>query len=148
MWIEGDATERECLAAAADIAAKNSGLHFTLRHRAVRWPWARQKPAIVYISAGGCACSLLSDDADSDDEYWALEPKAAEQLGTGLEIFALHGPGRVSFQALWLGERVDRDVTIDPAALAALIRAKGTGVKVRYILDRRANNDMQLTKPR
>jgi len=94
MWIEGDASAAEQLASAADLAAKESGLHFTRRHPLVRWPWAREKPVVIYVSAGGCACSLLSDDADCGDEYWALEPKAADQLGIGLVAFAQHGPDK------------------------------------------------------
>jgi len=146
MWIEGDASAAEQLASAADLAAKESGLHFTRRHPLVRWPWAREKPVVIYVSAGGCACSLLSDDADWGDEYWALEPKAADQLGIGLVAFAQHGPDRITFQALWLGERADREVEVDAPALATLIRDKGPRVKVRYILDGRANNEVKLTR--
>ena len=78
--------EREELEDAAGKAAA-AGLRVEMEH-SPRWPWARQSPARAVISEqGGCACSLLSHDADWNADAWAMRP----------EIFLNNSPERCRF---------------------------------------------------
>ncbi len=105
-----------------------------IRHPLLRWPWSRGKPVVVYVSEGGCACSMLSDDADWNEAHWSLRPDAAKELATGVGAFAEAGPESFSFQALWLGERADTEVAATVTALTTLLRGTGPGTKARYVV--------------
>lgn len=93
-----------------------------------------QTPARAVISEeGGCACSLLSDDADWNADAWAMRPEILEQLGT-LQIFADEGPRSVSVERLWVGEAPSETARVTPSELAELARSSGLGTRTRYEL--------------
>ena len=129
--------DRETLELAARKAAA-AGLRVELEHP-VRWRWARDRPAKAVISEGhGCACSLLSDDADWNADAWAMRPELLERLGRTLEVLAEHGPDTLSIEALWVGETARETIRVTPAKLAALGRASRLGTRTRYVIDRGA----------
>ena len=125
--------EREELAEAASKAAA-AGLRVEMEH-SPRWPWARQSPARAVISEqGGCACSLLSDDADWNADAWAMRPEILEQLARTLQILADEGPPNLSVEALWVGEAPSETARVTPSELADLARSSRLGTRTRYEL--------------
>jgi hypothetical protein len=97
------ADDRAALEAAAG-AASAAGLRVVLDHPS-RWPWAQNRPVRAKISEeGGCACSLLSDDADWNAETWSMRPDVLDRLGMTLQILAMQGPPGVIVEALWVGD--------------------------------------------
>jgi len=77
---------------AAALEAVSTGLRIDVDHPS-RWFWARRSPVRATISEqGGCACSLLGDDADWGAATWAMRPEVLERLAKTLEILSLHGP--------------------------------------------------------
>jgi len=125
--------------ALAAVAALPSG---TLRvelapapAHAPRWPWARPRDTEATVSeGGGCACSLLAEDADWDAEAWAMRADVREPLAQTLEGLGAAVPGGVIIEALWVGERPEREQRVTPAELAALARAGTLGTRTRYVV--------------
>ena len=131
--VTAPAGKREELEDASRKAAVG-GLRVEMEHPP-RWPWARQTPARAVISEeGGCACSLLSDQADWNADTWAMRPEILEQLARTLQILVEEGPPNLSVQALWVGETPGETVRVTTATLVTLARSSGLGTRTRYEL--------------
>jgi hypothetical protein len=97
------------------------------------WPWARQHDAEAVVSEkGGCACSLLADDADWDADVWSMRPEVLEPLARTLLTLTQLGPEGMVIEALWQGEVPEREETVTPAELATLARTSQLGTHTRY----------------
>lgn len=128
-----EAPERETLAEAARKASAAS-LRVEMEHPP-RWPWAREAPARATISEeGGCACSLLSDDADWNAATWAMRPEILERLARTLQILADEGPSTLFLEALWVGETPVATTRVTAAELVMLARSSRLGTRTRYEL--------------
>jgi hypothetical protein len=135
IWAEAPATERNDLETAARDAS-TEGLRVTMDHGS-RWPWARQRRARASISEDGtCACSLLSDDADWNAEFWDMDPQIRERLAHALEILATRGPAHLTVEALWIGESRSEKVLVSVNELFALAATGRLGTTKRYIVER------------
>jgi len=135
VWIEVDATDRDSLTEAA-ASASRFGLRVDVEHPS-RWPWAQRRPVRATITEdGGCACGLLGDDADWDAETWAMRPEVIEPLARAFEALLQHGTARAAVEALWAGDRPQKEVRITSRELAAVVRSKGLGTKARYVIER------------
>jgi hypothetical protein len=133
--LEADANQRAALLAAAGDAAR-FGLRIHVEHPS-RWPWARRRPVRAEITEdGGCACSLLSDDADWSAPAWVMRPEAVEPLALTLEVVVQRGLPGLAVEALWAGDRPEKAMKIKAGDLAALVRSKGLGTRVRYTIER------------
>jgi hypothetical protein len=118
----------------AALQAAAAGLRVEVQHP-VKWPWARQIPVRATISEkGGCACSLLSDAADWDADFWDMRPEILEQLARTLQIVVDEGPPRLTVEALWDGETPRQTARLSGAELVALARTSRLGTKTRYEL--------------
>jgi hypothetical protein len=103
--------------------------------QAPRWPWARDRDAKLRVSKdGGCACSLLSQDADWNADTWAMKPELLDRLARTLSTLAEHGPDEMVVEALWQGEEVKREERVTAEELAALARSSRIGTHTRYVL--------------
>jgi hypothetical protein len=127
------AAEREKLEQAARQASA-SGLRIEREHLP-RWPWAGERPARATISEkDGCACSLLSDDADWHADFWAMRPEILERLATTLQVLIDEGPTHLTFEALWNGESALETVRVTEAELVQLARTSRLGTRSTYKL--------------
>ena len=133
LTVAAPAAERERLEDAARKAA-GAGLRVEMEHPP-RWPWAGQTPARAVISEeGGCACSLLSDDAEWNADAWAMRPDILEQLARTVQILADEGPPNLCLEALWIGERPRETARVTAAELVMLARSSRLGTRTRYEL--------------
>lgn len=133
--LEADANQRAPLVAAAGDAVR-FGLRIDVEHVS-RWPWARQRPVRAKITEeGGCACSLLSDDADWSAPAWVMRPDVVEPLARTLEAVAQRSLPGLVVEALWGGDRPEKAMKIKAGDLATLIRNEGLGRRVRYMVER------------
>ena len=131
------ASEIEVLRDAAR-KAEEVGLRVELEH-SLRCRWARDRPARAVISEdGGCACSLLSDQADWNADVWSMRPDILDRLGRTLQVLADNGPATLSVEALWVGEVPRETITVTAAELAVLARSSRLGTRTRYELSRSA----------
>jgi hypothetical protein len=89
--VEAAASDRDSLTVAAESAAR-FGLQVAVRH-ASPWPWARTRPVFATVTEdGGCACSMLGDEAHWNAETWAVRPELIEPLAQTLEAMSGLGP--------------------------------------------------------
>jgi hypothetical protein len=90
IWIEAAAADRDSLVTAAK-SASHFGLQVDVDHVS-RWPWARMGPVRPTVTEdGGCACGMLSDDADWNAEAWAMRTDIIEPLAKTLEVLVTPG---------------------------------------------------------
>jgi len=123
--------DRASLQAAA-IIASSVGLRVDVGH-ASSSPWAKSQPVRATISEdGGCACSLLSDEADWNTETWTTRPDVLDRLAATLEILASHGPTDLVVQALWVGDTPKTTMSVTPRELADVARSNRLGTRTRY----------------
>jgi hypothetical protein len=130
----------EAISSAADRAilevaaceASSAGLRVVVGHPS-RWPWAKDRPVRATISEeGGCACSLLSDDADWDAETWSMRPEILTRLASTLEILAMRGPKDLVVEALWAGDVPKDTVSVTPSELGKIAKSSHLGTRTRY----------------
>jgi len=114
----------------------------------LRWPWARTGPVRATVTEdGGCACGMLSDDADWNAETWAMRAASFEPLAQTLEELLRLGPRRITVAALWAGDRPQRGAQRHASRSKRIIRTTGLGTKRRYVGGARSghNNTINLT---
>jgi hypothetical protein len=108
------------------------GLRVEVEHLS-RWPWARERPVRAVVSeAGGCACSLLSDDADWNAEVWAFRDDVLDRLAATLQHLAASVKRGVTVEALWIGDNVKETRSVSAADLVELARKNRLGTRTRY----------------
>jgi len=119
---------------AAVRQAPPDGLRVEMIHPPL-WPWARRGDAEALVSEkGGCACSLLAEDADWDAEVWAMRPPMLGPLARTLSALAEQGPKGMIVEALWRGEKATREQKVTPKELGALALKSRLGTRTRYVL--------------
>ena len=130
------ANDRAALVAAAAALPSNAlRVELAAAAHALRWPWARPRDAEAVVSeAGGCACSLLAEDADWDAASWAMRPEVREPLARTLHALAAAVPDGAVVEALWVGDRPALERAVTPAELAGLAREGGLGTRTRYVV--------------
>lgn len=131
IWVKTDAADRDTLAAAARKASA-AGLRVEMESRSW-WPWARRAPALATITEdGGCACGLLSDDADWNADTWLMRPEILEPLARTLQILADEGPATLFLEALWAGDAPLETARVTVTELVMLARSSRLGTRTRY----------------
>jgi hypothetical protein len=83
---------------------------------------------------GGCACSLLSDDADWGAEFWAMRPEILERLADTLRKLASKLSRPVYVEVLWEGEQPKSDLVVTPDELSVLARQSRLSRNSRYVV--------------
>lgn len=115
------------------VASMGTGtLRVEVKHRQ-RWPRVRQEEAYAYISEqGGCACSLLADDADWDAAVWSMRPEVLESLRRTLVHLGSALSGGFVLQALWQGESSKEEFTVTAGEIADIAGNGNLGTHARY----------------
>ena len=145
--VEVPSAARETLERAAR-AASTDKLRVNMDHMP-RWPWAQRDVARASISEDGmCACSLLTDEADWNAESWAMRPEVLEPLARTLETLVSQGPARLAVQTLWAGDGPATERPVTAHDLAATAREGRLGTRIRYVIERAAQQGVQRTRPR
>jgi hypothetical protein len=111
MCLELVAIPDEAGLVSADALSKVSGLTVTKSHH----PCAG---SLHFSRGGGCACSLLSDNADWNNPTWDLDPQVLDGLAKAVTLLGERVSGFV-FQAIWMG---DEPETTDRVRLEQLLR--------------------------
>jgi hypothetical protein len=133
--IEASASARlELEEAARSVSAV--GVRLEVEHPP-RWAWAKPDRVRATVSeSGGCACSLLADDADWEAEHWSIRPEILPSLAANLEAVAARCVEDFVVEALWSGESAARAEQVSVPELLARVRAGRLGTSTRYIVRR------------
>jgi hypothetical protein len=98
-----------------------------------RWPRARTIAVRGTITeAGGCACSLLADDANWDAALWSMRPEVLDPLARTLEAVGESAPEGFTAAALWVGDTPRQEPVVSLEQLVAIARAGQLGTRTRY----------------
>jgi hypothetical protein len=97
------------------------------------WPWAEPTHVQAVISeTGGCACSLLADDADWDAEVWSMRPEVLAPLAQTLAGVGASELDEFTVEALWTGEQPEAERWVSLQETVSLARTGQLGTKTRY----------------
>jgi hypothetical protein len=131
--IEASASARPELEAAARSVSPD-GVRLDVEHPP-RWPRGKPERVRATLSeSGGCACSLLADDADWEAEHWSMRPEILPYLAATLEAVVARGVEDFVVEALWSGETAASAEQVSVRELLARVRAGRVGTSTRYIV--------------
>ena len=95
--------------------------------------WVRSRPPSVHVE-WDAADEVLDDSADFDDDPFPLSPVGREALArTILRLSEVVAPGW-SLRSYWVGDPVEREVTVAPAELADLVRGSALRRTTLYLV--------------
>jgi hypothetical protein len=124
-------SERSCREKFTHAVRQAAAADLRVDERDWRWPWARHVEATISEN-GGCACGLLSDEADWNADFWAMRPEILEPLARTLQILIDQGPPHLTVAAAWLVTESRQTVNVTAAELVALARSSRLGTRTNY----------------
>ena len=77
--------------------------------------------SLWFSRESGCACSMLTDDADFSDEFWAFDEEVLPALAKAVEILGRRA-GRFTFQAIWAGDDPEAESDVGLRELIQAVR--------------------------
>lgn len=83
---------------------------------------------------GGCACSLLSENAHWDHATWDLRSDVRDALAVTITFVARHLPDGFALQPLWVDDPVTNEVAVTAHDLADRARQNTLQNYTRYIV--------------
>ena len=83
---------------------------------------------------GGCACSILTDDADWNAHTWDLRLDLLPDLARALSFFSECSSGGYTFEALWVGDKPEKNVDVSTDEMLQIVQRNQIGPKTRYIV--------------
>ena len=121
---------------------ESESLEFPLCVDVTRERRFRSRAPYVFLSdGGGCACGMLTDEADWDAPTWDMDRDLAGQLAETITMLGEAAGCDMSLQALWAGDSPTSTVEIDLHALSDLAARSLLGTRTRYLVTTRARAD-------
>ena len=117
------------------ISQQRSSDAIDLRFEGMTEIFNRGNPRLSLSEKGeGCACSMLTDDADWNATTWDMREEIVAALADTIITIHRQAGNGFAFEALWIGDRpkTEQRVTIDD--LAGRVRCNQVGTKVRYVV--------------
>ena len=104
-----------------------------LRFEGMTGLFSRGNPRLSLSEKGeGCACSMLTDDADWNAATWDMRGDVVVAVADTL--MTIPRRNGFAFEALWIGDRPKTDQRVSIDDLANRVRANRVGNKVRYVV--------------
>ncbi len=95
--------------------------------------WFRKiTPALFVTEDGGCACSMLTDDAGWDAPAWDMRPELLEPLANTVKALYSQVPDGFRMLALWAGDKPQEEIDISLGDFCERIKQSGLGTKTQY----------------
>ena len=97
--------------------------------------WRRRPTGLLSLSEPGhrgCACSMLTDDADWSAPNWDLKTEVLPLIANTLEQIASISPEGFSFEALWTGDRPKQTLKLSLPELKERVLSNLIGTRTRY----------------
>jgi hypothetical protein len=129
---EAEAASLEQLQAAAASLPK-SALEVKVELFPPKWLFWRKRKTVCRIN-GGCACDLLTDQADWNADVWDMLPEKLPALAETLQALAEKAPDGLRVEALWVGDQPEEEIRVTPKELAEMARSSKLGTKSSYIV--------------
>ena len=88
----------------------------------------------------GCACSMLTDDADWNAEFWDLQPALLPHTANLLSLINERVLDGFIFEALWAGDRPAETLTVSFDELKDSVLKNQIKTKAKYVVENNASN--------
>lgn len=103
-------------------------------------PWWKGLTTSRWVEAqvsetGGCACSLLSDNADWNAEFWSMRPEVLEPLAATLQAVVKGGISCLTVEAVWNAEQASLERRMSLEEFIEEVRAGRIRTRTRYQLN-------------
>jgi hypothetical protein len=82
----------------------------------------------------GCACSMLTDDADWNAPTWDIQPTLLMPLTNSLAYISERAANGLILEALWAGDEPEKNLELSSGELLSTVRENRVGTKTRYIV--------------
>ena len=103
---------------------------FTVQTQRV-WPWSRMATAVLAWE-GGCACPMLTDQADWNAPFWDLRKDVLPSFADALKSIGLALKSDFEFYAVWQGDQVISDKEVNLLELMETVQENQLGNRIRY----------------
>ena len=96
--------------------------------------WFKKRSRFLFISKEnrGCACDLLTDDADWDAETWDIIESYLPDLSLIISSLSEEIPEGFIFEALWAGDVQKGKLLVTAEELSKIIRSNKIKIKITY----------------
>jgi hypothetical protein len=88
----------------------------------------------------GCACSMLTDDADWNAEFWDLQSALLPHTANLLSLLNERVPNGFIFEALWADDRPTETLTVSFDELRNLVLKNQIKTKAKYVVENNVSN--------
>ncbi len=88
----------------------------------------------------GCACSMLTDDADWNAEFWDFQPSVLPPTANLLANINERVPNGFIVEALWAGDKPEETLTVSIDELKDLVLKNQIKTKAKYVVENNATN--------
>src|SRR6266446_538070 len=114
----------------ANLASDTVGVNVCLERSL-----SRKNKFVLHISeqGKGCACSLLTDDADWGAETWDMHQTSLPKIAQSLRTLRENTKVGFIFEALWQGEKPTEETKISVDELARIVESGKIGTTTRYL---------------
>ncbi len=93
----------------------------------------RDNPRLSISEKGeGCACSMLTDDADWNDPAWDMRREVLPDLALALLFISELASKGFIFEALWAGDKPEKNVEVSLDEILEIVQRNEIGTKTRY----------------
>jgi hypothetical protein len=82
----------------------------------------------------GCACSMLTDEADWNAPTWDLREEVLPDLALALLFISETASNGFNFEAIWAGDKPEKSLEVSLNELLELVQQNRVGTKARYIV--------------
>lgn len=97
--------------------------------------FGRGNPSLTVSEVGeGCACSMLTDEADWNDPFWDIRQEVVDSLALTLLFVSERAPHGFIFEAIWAGDKPGKKIEVSVNELLEIVHKNRIGTKVRYIV--------------
>jgi hypothetical protein len=80
----------------------------------------------------GCACSMLTDNADWNAPIWDMRPEVLPELALALLFISELAPNGYILEALWVGDEPDKNIEVTLNEILEIVQRNLIRTKTRY----------------
>ena len=95
----------------------------------------RGNPRLSISEKGeGCACSMLTDEADWNAPTWDIRREVLPDLALALLFISELASNGFNFEAIWAGDKPEKNIEVSLDAILEIVQKNQIGTKARYIV--------------
>jgi hypothetical protein len=88
----------------------------------------------IFEVGEGCACSMLTDNADWNAATWEFQPMLLCDLASTFAFISERAPNGFAVEAVWIGDRVKESLEVSLDEFLEVVRRNTVATKAKYIV--------------